>query len=107
VSASAQDTGAAAEGDEGFIPPEVHVCLGCHTVDRDQRQGASAAPPLWGVMGRAPAVDGVDVAQWDAASLDRWLANPRAMAPGTASRFPGYADAAAREAVIRFLRRQQ
>jgi cytochrome c len=58
-------------------------------------------------MGRAPSVEGVEVAEWDRHSLDRWLANPRAMAPDTASRFPGYADAATREAVIRFLKRQQ
>ena len=95
------------QGQGDFIPPEVHVCLGCHTVDEGRRRGAQAAPPLWGIMGRAPSVDGVAVARWDAHSLDRWLANPRAMAPDTASRFPGYADAATREAVIRFLKRQQ
>jgi cytochrome c len=98
---------AAADQQGAFIPPEVHVCLGCHTVDEADRRGAQAAPPLWGIVGRAPKVDGVEVARWDAHSLDRWLANPRAMAPETASRFPGYADAATREAVIRFLKRQQ
>lgn len=103
--AQAQTGEAAGEGT--FIPPEVHVCLGCHTVDRDRRQGAAAAPPLAGVMGRAPTVAGVAVAEWNASALDRWLANPRAMAPDTASRFPGYADAATREAVVRFLKRMQ
>jgi cytochrome c len=107
--AAAQTGGSGAGGgNEGdFIPPEVHVCLGCHTVDRARRQGADAAPPLWGVLGRAPSVAGVEVDRWDAHSLDRWLANPRAMAPDTASRFPGYADATDRDAVIRFLRRQR
>jgi len=83
------------------------VCLGCHTVDREGYQGAEAAPALWGVMGRGPSVEGVEVDQWNAHTLDRWLANPRAMAPETESRFPGYADAASREAVIRFLKRMQ
>lgn len=102
------DTDGSPDEDRGdFIPPEVHVCLGCHTVDQAKRRGAQSAPPLWGIMGRAPSVEGVEVARWDAHSLDRWLANPRAMAPETASRFPGYADAATREAVIRFLKRQQ
>lgn len=54
-------------------------------------------------MGRAPSVDGVEADQWHKPSLDRWLANPRAVDPDTDCRFPGYADPAMREAVIRFL----
>ncbi|KPV39136.1 hypothetical protein AN478_12660 [Thiohalorhabdus denitrificans] len=91
-------------GEESFLPPEVQVCMGCHTIDRDDRQGAGSAPSLWGVVGREPAVDGVRVSRWDEESLQRWLANPRAMAPDTTSRFPGYADPAARERVIEFLK---
>ncbi|MFA9460543.1 c-type cytochrome [Thiohalorhabdus sp. Cl-TMA] len=89
--------------EESFIPPEVHVCLGCHTIDRAGRQGTDAAPPLWNVMDRSPSVEGVEVERWTAESLQRWLANPRAMAPRTSSRFPGYADPAVRERVIEFL----
>lgn len=89
--------------DEVRVPPAVQTCLGCHSLEESGRRGAGAAPPLQGVMGRTPSVAGVAAEQWDAQSLDRWLANPRAMAPDTDSRFPGYADAAMRETVIRFL----
>lgn len=105
--AGGQTDGEANGSGGDFIPPEAHVCLGCHTIDEGRRQGADAAPPLRGVVGRAPRVEGVALERWDQAALDRWLANPRAMAPETASRFPGYADAASREAVIRFLRQLQ
>lgn len=88
---------------EGRVPPAVQTCLGCHSLEESDRRGAGAAPPLKGVMGRAPSVAGVAAEQWDAESLDRWLANPRAVAPDTDSRFPGYADAAMRQTVIRFL----
>lgn len=90
--------------EESFLPPEVQVCMGCHTIDEDERQGTDSAPPLWGVVGREPAVEGVQVSRWDEKSLRRWLANPRAMAPDTTSRFPGYADPAARERVVEFLK---
>lgn len=95
------------EAGESRYPPEVQVCLGCHTVDKKEARGAKAAPPLWGVVGREPAPEGVDTERWDRASLDRWLANPRSVAPGTRSRFPGYADPGRREKVLRFLEGQQ
>ncbi len=97
-------SGSAGErGREGYIPPEAHVCLGCHTVRPSAGKGAGSGPPLWEVVGRSPSVEGAEVSRWTSRALDRWLANPRAMAPGTRSRFPGYADPAMRAAVIRFL----
>lgn len=92
---------------ESRYPPEVQVCLGCHTADRKRARGAKAAPPLWGVIGREPAPEGVDTERWDRASLERWLANPKSVAPETRSRFPGYADPGRREKVLRFLEGQQ
>ena len=110
VSSASADQGAADGGSgdkEGHIPPEAHVCLGCHTVDESGREGADSGPPLWSVVGRRPRVEGVEAPRWTPEALDRWLANPRAMAPDTRSRFPGYADPARRAAVIRFLERLQ
>ena len=92
--------GAAANGG---IPPEVSVCLGCHTVDEAGRRGADAAPALWGVVGRAAGVPGLEGRWWTPRALNRWLANPRAMAPETTSRFPGMADPEARRRVVEFL----
>ncbi|MEF8792425.1 c-type cytochrome [Thiohalorhabdus sp.] len=101
--AAAQTDGEPADKEgEGLMPPAVQVCLGCHSLDPTDRRGG-AGPPLRGVVGRTPSVDGVTAARWNAQLLDRWLANPRALDPDTESRFPGYADPAMRESVIRFL----
>jgi cytochrome c len=67
-------------------------CGACHAFGEGQphRQG----PNLWGVVGRTAATapgfaysDGLRNAlggrAWDAALLDRWLADPQAVAPGT------------------------
>ncbi len=116
VMAEAKGTGpeasSAAIGDpegtgESPYPPEVQVCLGCHTVDKEGARGPKAAPPLWGVVGREPTPEGVATERWGRASLDRWLTNPRSVAPETRSRFPGYADPERREKVLRFLESQQ
>ena len=88
---------------EGGMPPEASVCLGCHTVDEAGRRGAEAAPALWRVVGRRASVEGLEDQVWTPEALNRWLANPRAMAPQTRSRFPGFADAETRDRVVRFL----
>jgi cytochrome c len=56
------------------------------------------------VVGRRASVEGLDGQRWTAEALNRWLANPRAMAPQTRSRFPGFADAETRDRVVRFLK---
>jgi cytochrome c len=88
---------------KGGMPPEASVCLGCHTVDEAGRRGAKAAPPLWQVVGRTASVEGLADQVWTPEALNRWLANPRAMAPQTRSRFPGVADAETRDRMVRFL----
>jgi cytochrome c oxidase assembly protein subunit 11 len=81
-------------------------CAGCHALS-----GTVAGPPLAGVVGRrAGSVPGYPYSAalrgsgvtWDAAALDRWLADPQAMVPGAQmpARLP---DAREREAVIGFL----
>ena len=61
-------------------------CGGCHALD-----GLKAAPPLRGVFGKPaarnpqfPYSDALKAARptWDEATLDRWLADPEAVAPG-------------------------
>jgi len=89
-------------------------CQVCHTI------GPNAAirigPPLNGVVGRkwasypafsysAGLVAGRDKGNaWDAATLDKWLANPRALVPGTRMTFLGLADPAQRQDVIAYLK---
>ena len=62
-------------------------CGGCHALDRNKY-----GPSHQGLFGRpsgtqpgyrySRALEGLSV-RWDEATLDRWLADPRAMAPGT------------------------
>lgn len=89
-------------------------CAACHSMRPDSR---SPAPHLSGVMGRrAGAVEGFRYSEamresgrrglvWDAQTLDRFLADPEAVVPGTDMPFQG-GGAAERAAVIDWLRRQ-
>ncbi len=43
---------------------------------------------------------------WDTARLDAWMANPNAVAPGTAMAFAGIPEAADRQAIIGYLETQ-
>lgn len=90
-------------------------CGTCHTIERDAapRQG----PNLFGVVGRpAGTVDGFkyspaflagkDGIVWDAAALDRWIADPQAMIPGAVMLYK-QADPEKRQLVIDFLNAAQ
>ena len=90
-------------------------CAACHSLRADPR---SPAPALGGVVGRrAGAVDGFAYSDamraagrrglvWDEATLERYLADPEAVVPGTSMPFQG-GSAAERAAVIAWLRRQR
>jgi cytochrome c len=81
-------------------------CGGCHSVDTDR-----VGPRHAGVVGRrAGSVPGFAYSEalrtsgltWDAALLDRWLANPEALVPGQRM---GYrvADGQARADIVAYL----
>jgi len=82
-------------------------CSGCHALDLNKE-----GPRLRGVYGRAAArAPGFDYSEalkrasirWDAASLDRWLSDPGAMAPDTDMAFR-LSDREERKAVIAYLK---
>ena len=86
------------------------LCKVCHTFDKG---GATVVGPnLYAVVGRKIAsVPGFNYTglkgkegTWDYATLDVWLTNPQAFAPGTAMAFPGFPEAKKRADVIAFLR---
>jgi cytochrome c len=85
-------------------------CADCHSTT-----GANGVGPgLRGVVGRhagAAADFSYSAAMkkekaalvWDAKTLDTFLANPKAMVPGTSMDFPGIADAADRANLVAYL----
>ncbi|MBW6532826.1 c-type cytochrome [Sphingomonas sp. RRHST34] len=89
-------------------------CAACHTIGAGA--GDRNGPNLRGVMG-AP-VAGVSPrfgytavlrghgGRWTDAAMDAWLADPAAVAPGTAMRFPGVRDPLDRADLIAYLHRQ-
>jgi len=85
------------------IPPLVaRQCRFCHDI---RPHGITrVGPPLYGVFGRAPGIEGIPFAVWDADALDRWLTNPRAIKAKTSMHYNGLKDAAERGVVIEYLK---
>lgn len=76
-------------------------CSMCHNFDSTKRK---VGPGLKGVYGRAPSIQGVPFSKWDAASLDKWLTNPKAVKKSTPMAFPGFKNKQDRDDVIAFLK---
>lgn len=86
------------------------TCTGCHAADKDSPSGAG--PNLYGVFGReagaredfayseALANSGI---VWDAASLDRYIADPAGTVEGTYMSAGAVPQADQREALIAYL----
>lgn len=105
VCAAASPAWAAGDAQRGQQAYEAR-CGGCHSVDTDR-----VGPRHAGVLGRrAGSVRGFTYSDalrksgltWDAALLERWLANPEALVPGQRM---GYqlADAQARADIVAYL----
>jgi cytochrome c len=87
-------------------------CASCHASLEAGREGLPG-PRLADLLGRgvagdpafdySPALEAARGRAWDAATLDRFLADPEAMFPGLWMGENGVRDAADRAAVVRFL----
>lgn len=106
--ASAAATAAAAA--PAGPPASFAVCAACHaTVPGKNGLGPSLAG-IWGE--KAGAVPGFTFSQamldsgltWNQGSLDRYLADPRGVVPGTKMAFGGVKDAAKRQEIIDYIR---
>jgi cytochrome c len=102
----------AADEKEAY-PDAFEVCTSCHAFEKGEP--TLVGPTLYLVYGRRIAsVPGYDYSQalrsvsgtWDRPTLDRWLTNPQALAPGTKMTMGGLHDAGDRKEVIDFLEQQ-
>ena len=84
-------------------------CAVCHTVEAGKNK---IGPSLFGVVGRKSAsVDNYSYSEamkkfdhtWDPETLDKYLADPRAVVPNTKMIFPGIKDEKERQDVIAYL----
>ncbi|WP_395676866.1 c-type cytochrome [Inquilinus sp.] len=84
-------------------------CSGCHSIEAGTNR---YGPSLHAVVGRrSGAIGDFDYSDamrasrlvWTEAMLDRWLANPRALVPGTRMDFPGMPQRQDRRDVIAYL----
>jgi cytochrome c2 len=97
----------AADAEKGKVVFE--QCAACHSLDG---AGDYDGPTLKDVMGRkagsledyrySAAMKRSDVV-WDAATLDRYIADPQAFIPGNRMAFAGIADKGERDDLIEFL----
>ncbi len=87
-------------------------CRACHSVTKEQE--GKIGPPLAGVVGRkAAAVPGFAYSKplaasgltWDEATLDKWLAQPSTLVPGTAMVFVGLPKPEDRQAIVAYLKK--
>lgn len=92
------------------VPEPVEVCLSCHAIGPDEP--VLEGPTLWGVVGR-PVASVADFEYsaalkakggvWTRERLERWIAGPAAVTPGTKMKLAGVRSAADREVVLDFL----
>lgn len=87
------------------------ICKSCHTAV--QGGGDMTGPNLWGVFGRKAGTegtfkysDGLKAAgfTWDAAHIDTWITNPKAVIPDTKMSFAGVKDAKDRIDLVAYLK---
>ncbi len=105
--AFAQAKGDAAAGKKVFMR-----CVACHAVQPGA--GAKMGPNLAGIVGRkSGTVAGFKYSAamqkakltWNEATLDKWLAKPSAVVPGTSMAFAGLSNPVERANVIAYLKK--
>lgn len=92
-------------------PKSFGQCARCHSVAADGKN--KNGPRLYRIFGTAaggvagfkysPALTASGL-RWDEATLDRWITNPKALAPGNKMKFGGEKDAARRAEIIAWLK---
>ena len=89
---------------------DAKVCATCHTFQKGG--GAKIGPDLWEVVGRkiasvagfaySDSLKGMS-GDWSYEELNKWIADPKAMASGTKMTFPGEKDPHKRADILAYL----
>ncbi len=89
-------------------------CMSCHTIAAGGANGIG--PNLHGIFGQAVGKHAAGFAyspdlaalggKWDWATMDKWIANPKALAAGTKMTFAGLDDAQARADLLVYMNAQ-
>lgn len=107
---SATATTAAATSAAPTEPAAFAQCKACHSVEPGKH---GIGPSLAGIWGdKAAAVPGFEFSEamkesglvWNQSTLDKYLADPRGVVPGTKMAFGGVKDAAKRQDIIDYLK---
>ena len=103
--------GDAARGERAFLR-----CYSCHSVDPNEASKLQG-PSLYRIVGRrAASIAGFDYSEamlekaaaglvWDSTSLERYIADPEAMVPGTRMSIPPLRDEQERADIVAYLAR--
>ena len=107
LAAMAASSAVAADVEAGKT--EFKKCALCHTTEAGKNK---IGPSLFGIVGRKSAtLDNFNYSEamkkfdhvWDEETLDKYLADPRGVVPGTRMIFPGIKDKTERDDVIDYL----
>jgi cytochrome c len=105
TSAPALGAGDATRGANVF-----RACAACHSLAAGEQLTGPSLAGVW--QRKAASAEGFDRYSealkrsglvWTADALDKWLADPEALVPGTSMTFPGLRDARSRQDVIAYL----
>jgi cytochrome c len=104
-------TEAIAAGDAGRGARAFAQCIACHSTAPGEHLTGPSLAQVWNR--KAASAEGFERYSaalkksglvWNKATLEKWLANPDVLVPGTSMTFPGIKDAKQRDDVIAYLR---
>lgn len=111
LSAAAQVAAQTSEGNAARGAAVFGQCVACHSVEPGVHLTGPSLARVWGH--RAGTVEGFTryseplkgaTVVWDAATLDRWLEDPRTVVPGNLMTFAGLKDARQRADLVTYLK---